>query len=81
MILFFDVPGESGGSIPTFKGLPPCSRDLRPAIALQRFPGVMVNPRGGPFFQPSLVKPSPAQPKANDAPVPKPQEVPNGTRP
>ena len=82
MILFSDVvSGDSGGSIPTFKALPPCSRDLHPAIALQRFPGVMVNPRGGPFFQPSFVKPSPALPKANDAPVPKPQEVPNGPRP
>jgi hypothetical protein len=81
MILPFDeAPGEPDGSMPTFKALPPCSRDLRPAIALHRFPGVMVNPRGGPFFQPSLVKPSPAQPKANHAPV-QPQEVPNATRP
>jgi len=66
-----DVPRESRDGMPTFKGLPPCSRDFRPAI------GVMLFPRRGPLLQPPFVlRPPPDQapadqPKKNDAPTSK----------
>jgi hypothetical protein len=62
-----DVPRESSDSMPTFKGLPPCTRDFRPAI------GMMFLPRRGLFLQPPLVLRPPSdqapaeQPKKNDA--------------
>jgi len=64
-------PRAATDGMPTFKGLPPCSRDLRPAV------GTILLPRRGSFVQPpSVLRPSdqaPAdQPKKSDAPTPKP---------
>lgn len=78
--MIIDAPPGAGGNITTFRGLPPCCRDLPHQTDAQRYPGLLQMfpvPRRMPSVQPPGSKDPGgqrrfAQPKPSAAPSPEP---------
>lgn len=74
-------PKESGGNMPMFQALPPCSRDFHsPMLAFRVFPKIPQLRPGIPFGKPALGQPA-ADPSSTPAPSVQPLSGPPNNNP